>query len=151
MLNAVCIFLLEICDLTMFLIVMKQRSLVWIPPSPFPLGQKLTYKKAKKEKEKSEGILWLFLLHRHETPQVEIPNAHDNAVWDLAWHPIGYLLCRWTQSSCLWSFWQSLFICLELWIIFYSGLVLLSFLIVDHIIRICDVKLILSEFYDTYK
>ncbi|KAF5469828.1 hypothetical protein F2P56_010387 [Juglans regia] len=29
----------------------------------------------------------------HETPQVEIPNAHDNAVWDLAWHPIGYLLC----------------------------------------------------------
>uniref|UniRef100_A0A2N9H2U1 Anaphase-promoting complex subunit 4 WD40 domain-containing protein n=2 Tax=Fagus sylvatica TaxID=28930 RepID=A0A2N9H2U1_FAGSY len=24
---------------------------------------------------------------------VEIPNAHDNAVWDLAWHPIGYLLC----------------------------------------------------------
>ncbi|KAJ0045277.1 hypothetical protein Pint_05297 [Pistacia integerrima] len=29
----------------------------------------------------------------HETPQVEIPNAHDNSVWDLAWHPIGYLLC----------------------------------------------------------
>ncbi|KAF5445983.1 hypothetical protein F2P56_031650 [Juglans regia] len=29
----------------------------------------------------------------HETPQVEISNAHDNAVWDLAWHPIGYLLC----------------------------------------------------------
>ncbi|XVE86165.1 hypothetical protein DITRI_Ditri18aG0013900 [Diplodiscus trichospermus] len=29
----------------------------------------------------------------HETPQVEIPNAHDNSVWDIAWHPIGYLLC----------------------------------------------------------
>ncbi|KAK6163067.1 hypothetical protein DH2020_002908 [Rehmannia glutinosa] len=28
----------------------------------------------------------------HETPQVEIQNAHDNSVWDLAWHPIGYLL-----------------------------------------------------------
>ncbi|XP_023548971.1 flowering time control protein FY-like isoform X1 [Cucurbita pepo subsp. pepo] len=29
----------------------------------------------------------------HETPQIEITNAHDNSVWDLAWHPIGYLLC----------------------------------------------------------
>ncbi|XP_024021102.1 flowering time control protein FY isoform X2 [Morus notabilis] len=29
----------------------------------------------------------------HETPQIEIPNAHENSVWDLAWHPIGYLLC----------------------------------------------------------
>ncbi|GAB4827396.1 hypothetical protein Ancab_034281 [Ancistrocladus abbreviatus] len=29
----------------------------------------------------------------HETPQIELPNAHDNAVWDLAWHPIGYILC----------------------------------------------------------
>ncbi|GAY48628.1 hypothetical protein CUMW_113150 [Citrus unshiu] len=29
----------------------------------------------------------------HETPQVEIHNVHDNTVWDLAWHPIGYLLC----------------------------------------------------------
>ncbi|XP_030509661.1 flowering time control protein FY isoform X2 [Cannabis sativa] len=29
----------------------------------------------------------------HETPQIEIPSAHDNSVWDLAWHPIGYLLC----------------------------------------------------------
>ncbi|XP_042065969.1 flowering time control protein FY-like [Salvia splendens] len=29
----------------------------------------------------------------HDTPQVEIQNAHDNSVWDLAWHPIGYLLC----------------------------------------------------------
>ncbi|KAG8643109.1 flowering time control protein FY isoform X2 [Manihot esculenta] len=29
----------------------------------------------------------------HETPQIEVTNAHDNSVWDLAWHPIGYLLC----------------------------------------------------------
>ncbi|KAL5062248.1 hypothetical protein RYX36_023985 [Vicia faba] len=29
----------------------------------------------------------------HDTPQIEICNAHDNNVWDLAWHPIGYLLC----------------------------------------------------------
>lgn len=36
----------------------------------------------------------ILLMRRHETPQVEIPNAHDNSVWDLAWHPIGYLLCR---------------------------------------------------------
>ncbi|KAG1338518.1 putative Flowering time control protein FY [Cocos nucifera] len=28
----------------------------------------------------------------HET-QIEIPGAHDNSVWDLAWHPMGYLLC----------------------------------------------------------
>jgi len=43
--------------------------------------------------------LWLLRLqciYRHETPQIEISNAHDNNVWDLAWHPIGYLLCRWT-------------------------------------------------------
>ncbi|KAK7347953.1 hypothetical protein VNO80_22496 [Phaseolus coccineus] len=30
----------------------------------------------------------------HVTPQIEISNAHDNNVWDFAWHPIGYLLCR---------------------------------------------------------
>ncbi|KAH8512673.1 hypothetical protein H0E87_006093 [Populus deltoides] len=29
----------------------------------------------------------------HETPQVEVSSAHDNSVWDLSWHPIGYLLC----------------------------------------------------------
>ncbi|TKY68264.1 Flowering time control protein FY [Spatholobus suberectus] len=34
---------------------------------------------------------------RHETPQIEIPNAHDNNVWDLAWHPIGYLLCSYIK------------------------------------------------------
>ena len=34
------------------------------------------------------------LFGSHEAPQVEINNAHDNSVWDLAWHPVGYLLCR---------------------------------------------------------
>ncbi|KAF2322503.1 hypothetical protein GH714_017349 [Hevea brasiliensis] len=29
----------------------------------------------------------------HEIPQIEVTSAHDNSVWDLAWHPIGYLLC----------------------------------------------------------
>ncbi|KAL6570086.1 hypothetical protein OROMI_014600 [Orobanche minor] len=29
----------------------------------------------------------------HETPHVKIQNAHDNSVCDLAWHPIGYILC----------------------------------------------------------
>ncbi|CAH9122992.1 unnamed protein product [Cuscuta epithymum] len=29
----------------------------------------------------------------HETPQIEIANAHDSGVCDLAWHPIGYILC----------------------------------------------------------
>ncbi|KAK8489472.1 hypothetical protein V6N11_045039 [Hibiscus sabdariffa] len=32
----------------------------------------------------------------NETPQVDLPSAHDNSVWDIAWHPIGYLLCRQT-------------------------------------------------------
>ena len=34
-------------------------------------------------------ILWLFLMHRQETYQLEIPNAHDNSERNLAWHPIG--------------------------------------------------------------
>ncbi|KAL9691007.1 hypothetical protein QQ045_011424 [Rhodiola kirilowii] len=29
----------------------------------------------------------------HDTPQVEIVGAHDSSVWDLAWHPVGYILC----------------------------------------------------------
>ncbi|KAM2065408.1 hypothetical protein FF1_028405 [Malus domestica] len=39
-----------------------------------------------------DGSIYHWLVG-HETPQVEIPNAHDHSVWDLAWHPIGYLLC----------------------------------------------------------
>ncbi|PON60046.1 Guanine nucleotide-binding protein, beta subunit [Parasponia andersonii] len=39
-----------------------------------------------------DGSIYHWLVG-HETPQIEIPNAHDNSVWDLAWHPIGYLLC----------------------------------------------------------
>ncbi|KAL4199064.1 hypothetical protein AMTRI_Chr03g49300 [Amborella trichopoda] len=29
----------------------------------------------------------------HETPQAEVNNARENSVWDLAWHPIFYILC----------------------------------------------------------
>ncbi|KAL4203740.1 hypothetical protein AMTRI_Chr01g129530 [Amborella trichopoda] len=29
----------------------------------------------------------------HEIPQAEVNSAHENSVWDLAWHPIGYILC----------------------------------------------------------
>ncbi|XP_025684473.2 flowering time control protein FY isoform X1 [Arachis hypogaea] len=39
-----------------------------------------------------DGAIFHWLVG-HDTPQIEIPNAHDNNVWDLAWHPIGYLLC----------------------------------------------------------
>ncbi|KAK8631235.1 hypothetical protein V6N13_079992 [Hibiscus sabdariffa] len=39
-----------------------------------------------------DGSIFHWVVGR-ETPQVEIPNAHDNSVWDIAWHPIGYLLC----------------------------------------------------------
>nr|XP_043610020.1 flowering time control protein FY isoform X2 [Erigeron canadensis] len=35
----------------------------------------------------------------HETPQIEIQNAHDGGVWDLAWHPIGYLLCSGSSDN----------------------------------------------------
>lgn len=29
----------------------------------------------------------------NETPQIEMAGAHDSSVWDLAWHPVGYILC----------------------------------------------------------
>ncbi|KAJ1695724.1 hypothetical protein LUZ63_012422 [Rhynchospora breviuscula] len=38
-----------------------------------------------------DGAIFHWLVG-HETPQAEIVGAHDNCVWDLAWHPIGYLL-----------------------------------------------------------
>ncbi|KAL6613805.1 hypothetical protein ACP70R_036075 [Stipagrostis hirtigluma subsp. patula] len=38
-----------------------------------------------------DGAIFHWLVG-HETPQIEI-NAHDNSVLDLAWHPVGYLLC----------------------------------------------------------
>ncbi|PWA88140.1 hypothetical protein CTI12_AA123350 [Artemisia annua] len=34
-----------------------------------------------------------------ENPQLEIQNAHDSGVWDLAWHPIGYLLCSGSSDN----------------------------------------------------
>ncbi|KAI3802344.1 hypothetical protein L1987_30475 [Smallanthus sonchifolius] len=35
----------------------------------------------------------------HETPQIEIQNAHDGGVLDLAWHAIGYLLCSGSSDN----------------------------------------------------
>ncbi|KAG6541678.1 hypothetical protein Mapa_016943 [Marchantia paleacea] len=29
----------------------------------------------------------------HEIPQAEVANAHESSVWDLAWHPMGHILC----------------------------------------------------------
>ncbi|PRQ29139.1 putative transcription factor WD40-like family [Rosa chinensis] len=44
----------------------------------------------------SDGSIFHWLVG-HETPQVEVPNAHsnnhNNSVWDLQWHPIGHMLC----------------------------------------------------------
>jgi hypothetical protein len=39
---------------------------------------------------------FLFSYIRHEVPQAEVTNAHENSVWDLAWHPMGHILCRYT-------------------------------------------------------
>lgn len=41
----------------------------------------------------------------HDTPQVEIVNAHDQSVWDLAWHPIGYILCSGSNDNTT-KFWS---------------------------------------------
>jgi WD40 repeat protein len=30
----------------------------------------------------------------HEGPQAEVANAHESSIWDLAWHPMGHILCR---------------------------------------------------------
>jgi polyadenylation factor subunit 2 len=35
----------------------------------------------------------MFWCANHETPQAQIPNAHDGSVWDMAWHPLGHVLC----------------------------------------------------------
>jgi WD40 repeat protein len=32
-------------------------------------------------------------LNRMPEPQAEIGNAHESSVWDLAWHPLGHILC----------------------------------------------------------
>ncbi|KAL4203719.1 hypothetical protein AMTRI_Chr01g129410 [Amborella trichopoda] len=31
-------------------------------------------------------------MDRNEKPHDEVNNAHESSVWDLAWHPIGYIL-----------------------------------------------------------
>jgi polyadenylation factor subunit 2 len=40
----------------------------------------------------------------NENPQAKVPNAHDSAVWDLAWHPLGHILCSGSndQTSKFW-------------------------------------------------
>ncbi|KAI3682945.1 hypothetical protein L1987_83341 [Smallanthus sonchifolius] len=45
-----------------------------------------------------DGSIFHWLIG-HETPQIEIQNAHDSGVWDLAWHPIGYLLCSGSSDN----------------------------------------------------
>jgi len=32
--------------------------------------------------------------NRNEGQQAEVANAHESSVWDLAWHPMGHILCR---------------------------------------------------------
>ncbi|PIA43555.1 hypothetical protein AQUCO_01900148v1 [Aquilegia coerulea] len=39
-----------------------------------------------------EGSIF-HLLVGHENPLVEVCGAHENSVWDLAWHSISYILC----------------------------------------------------------
>ncbi|TVU36843.1 hypothetical protein EJB05_18795 [Eragrostis curvula] len=39
-----------------------------------------------------DGAIFHWLVG-HEAPHIEINNAHDSSVWDLSWHPVGYLLC----------------------------------------------------------
>eukprot|EP00252_Welwitschia_mirabilis_P009280 TRINITY_DN2173_c0_g1_i2.p1 TRINITY_DN2173_c0_g1~~TRINITY_DN2173_c0_g1_i2.p1 ORF type:complete len:768 (+),score=148.79 TRINITY_DN2173_c0_g1_i2:520-2823(+) len=39
-----------------------------------------------------DGAIFHWLVG-HESPQAEIQNAHDSGVWDLAWHPMGHILC----------------------------------------------------------
>lgn len=41
----------------------------------------------------------------HDIPQVEIVNAHDQSVWDLAWHPMGYILCSGSNDNTT-KFWS---------------------------------------------
>lgn len=35
----------------------------------------------------------------HETPQIEMAGAHESSVWDLAWHPVGYILCSGSNDN----------------------------------------------------
>eukprot|EP01027_Heterolobosea_sp_BB2_P011343 GEZU01016514.1.p1 GENE.GEZU01016514.1~~GEZU01016514.1.p1 ORF type:complete len:445 (-),score=71.92 GEZU01016514.1:23-1357(-) len=35
----------------------------------------------------------MFWVVGNENPQGHIPNAHESSVWDVAWHPLGHILC----------------------------------------------------------
>jgi polyadenylation factor subunit 2 len=39
-----------------------------------------------------DGSIYFWIVG-DESPQARIPNAHDNTVWDIAWHPLGHILC----------------------------------------------------------
>lgn len=41
----------------------------------------------------------LYWLVGYETPLAEVANAHEGSVWDLAWHPMGHLLCSGSQDQ----------------------------------------------------
>ncbi len=43
---------------------------------------------------RKSGLLLNWIVNRHEGPQAEVANAHESSVWDLAWHPMGHILCR---------------------------------------------------------
>lgn len=34
------------------------------------------------------------ITHRssHETPQISVPGAHESAIWDIQWHPVGHVV-----------------------------------------------------------
>ena len=42
---------------------------------------------------------------QHDTPIGEIPIAHDGAIWDLQWHPVGHMMasCSHDQTTKFWS------------------------------------------------
>lgn len=76
------------------------------------------------------------LFGSHEAPQIEINNAHDNSVWDLAWHPVGYLLCRYL--AVYFQSWQlTLFlICCLLCSVLH--------IVIQQIVLLCNINLVLE-------
>ena len=49
----------------------------------------------------------LFWLVGQEGPQAEIRNGHEAAVWSLAWHPMGHVLCSGSNDNTT-KFWSRL-------------------------------------------
>ncbi|EKE41386.1 hypothetical protein ENUP19_0244G0004 [Entamoeba nuttalli] len=52
----------------------------------------------------ANGVIY-FWDTEHSKPIGEIPVAHDGAIWDLQWHPVGHLLasCAHDQTTKFWS------------------------------------------------